>query len=191
MMIKTYSCAMVKEGKNNPAGTWKSMPSYRRSNRKKCTPCEGMEKGYFTKMNYWFKLHDSKFHQCCLQQDDRQCKLDDQSPLITITASPTWGVNKQNLKEMKNELENCPESWWNGLPKQGTSRRWLKGIGNPQTPEAVALKRRVQSIMEPFLNYIRKQHPACSIGRLERFIRHQDLQANIKKLTGNYTLRLL
>jgi hypothetical protein len=77
MMLKTYSCAMVKEVKNNPAGTWKSMPSYRESNRKKCTPCVGMEKGYFTKTNNWFKIYDSKFHQCRLQQDDKQCKLDD------------------------------------------------------------------------------------------------------------------
>jgi hypothetical protein len=45
------------------------------------------------------------------------------------------------LKEMKNELKNCPDSWWEGLPKQGTSRRWLKGIGNPQTQEAVAFQR--------------------------------------------------
>jgi hypothetical protein len=139
--------------------------------QEKCTPCEGMEKGYFTKTNYWFKIHDSKFHQCRLQQDDKQCKLDNQSPLITITASPTWWINKQNLKEVKNKLENCPESWWDSLPKQGTSRRWLKGIGNPQTPEAVAFQRRVHSIMEPFLNYIRKQHPSLQywkVGALRR-----------------------
>jgi hypothetical protein len=67
---------------------------------------------------------------------------------------------------MKNELENCLESWWDGLPKQGTSRRWLKGIGNPQTLEAVAFQRRVQSIMEPFLNYIRKQNPSLQYWKV-------------------------
>jgi hypothetical protein len=70
---------------------------------------------------------------------------------------------------MKNELENCPESWWDSLPKQGISMRWLKGIGNPQTPEAVAFQRRVQSIMEPFLYYIRKQHPSLQYWKVGAF----------------------
>jgi hypothetical protein len=67
---------------------------------------------------------------------------------------------------MKNELENCPESWWDGIPKQRTSRRWLKGIGNPQTPEAAAFQRRVQSIIKPFLNNIRKQNPSLQYWKV-------------------------
>ncbi len=184
-MIKTYCCATVKEVKNNPAGIWKSMPSYRDSNKIKCIPCTGMEKGHYTKTNYWFRIHNGRLHQCRSRQDGKQCSLDNQSPLRLITASPNWGVNKEMLKEMKNELKNCPDSWWEGFPKQGTSRRWLKGIGNPQTQEAVAFQRQVQSIMQPFLNVIIKQILACSIGRFERFRQHQDLKVNMKKWTAN------
>jgi hypothetical protein len=70
------------------------------------------------------------------------------------------------LKEMKNELKNCQDSWWEGLLNQGTSRRWLKGIGNPQTQEAVAFQRRVQSIMQPFLNDIRKENPSLKYWKV-------------------------
>jgi hypothetical protein len=166
MMTKTYSCAMVKEVKNNSAGIWKSMPSYRGSNMIKCIPCTGMEKGHFTKKKYWFEIHNGRLHQCRLRQDGRHCSSDDRSPLRLITASPNWGINSEKLQEMKIELKNCPDSWWEGLPKQGTSRRWLKGIGNPQTQEAVALQKRVQSVMQPFLNDIRKQNPSLQYWKV-------------------------
>ena len=166
IMTKTYSCAMVKEVMNNPAGIWKSMPSYRGSSKIKCTPCTGMEKGYFAKNTYWFEIHNGRYHQCQLRQDGRHGSLDNRSPLRLITASPNWGINREKLQEMKNELVNCPDSWWEGLPKQGKSRRWLKGIGNPQTQEAVAFQKRIQSVMQPFLNDIRKQNPSLQYWKV-------------------------
>jgi hypothetical protein len=157
---------MLKEVKNNPARIWKSMPSYRECNKIKCIPCTGMEKGHYTKTYHWFRIYNGRLHQCRSRQDGKQCSLDDRSPLRLITASSNWGINKEMLKEMKNELKNCPDSWWEGLLKQGTLRRWLKGIENPQTQEAVAFQRRVQSIMQPFLNVIVKQNPSLQYWKV-------------------------
>jgi hypothetical protein len=54
----------------------------------------------------------------------------------------------------------CSEDWWEGLPHQGTSGKYLKAIGNTHLyPKAEGLQLRVEAFIKPFLEYLAKQYP--------------------------------
>ena len=59
---------------------------------------------------------------------------------MTITAPPSWGITDMRIKQMITSLQSCTEKWWDSLPGQGTSRKWLKRIGEASTLAELNLK---------------------------------------------------
>jgi hypothetical protein len=59
---------------------------------------------------------------------------------MTITAPPTWGITDAVIDRMITSLQSSSEDWWECLPGQGTSRKWLKRIGEASTLAELDLK---------------------------------------------------
>jgi hypothetical protein len=160
IITKKYGCAMVQKKEDNPKGERHSRPSYRQNKKMGADfiPCRGMMKGTFTKANFWFQ--NTQVHICGVRHAGDPRSIDNRPPLLNITAAPNWGIGNKEIEDMKNALESCSEDWWEGLPNQGTSRKYLKAIDNTHLyPNAEGLRVRVETVMKPFLEYLAKQYP--------------------------------
>jgi hypothetical protein len=157
IITKKYSCAMVQKREDNLKGEWHSRVSFRQYKKMGADfiPCRGMIKGTFSKDNFWFV--NMQAHICSLGHAGDLSSIDDRPPLINITAAPSWGIGNKEIDDLKKTLELCSEDWWEGLPHQGTLRKYLKAIGNTHLyPKAEGLRLRVETFMKPFLEYLAK-----------------------------------
>ena len=137
-ITKIYCCAMV----DCPQG-WTARPSYREPKKKTGsdpTKCRGKIAGHFRRDHYYFRPHGTVGHACHLQHGGRRSDPDFRPPLMTITAPPSWGITDAVIDKMITSLQSSLEDWWDCLPGQGTSRKWLKRIGEASTPAELDLK---------------------------------------------------
>jgi hypothetical protein len=87
-------------------------------------------------------------------------------PLTTITAPPSWGISDTVIDQMITSLQLCSGKWWASLPGQGTSRQWLKRIGEASTPAKLDLKRQIEDVMTPYFRYIKTIYPAMTAWKV-------------------------
>ena len=66
------------------------------------------------------------------------------------------GDFNKKIDKMILDLENCPETWWETLPKQGQDRMWLKEIGDLSLPNANNMQHKVEAMMKPYLDFVIK-----------------------------------
>jgi hypothetical protein len=163
-ITKIYCCAMV----HGPQG-WIARPSYREPKKKAGSnpkKCRGKIAGHFRRDYYYFRPHGTVGHACQLQHGGRRSDPDSRPPFMTITAPPSWGITNAGIDRMITSLQSSSEDWWDCLPRQGTSRKWLKRIGEASTPAELDLKRQIESVMMPYLQYIKTIYPAITAWKV-------------------------
>ncbi len=85
---------------------------------------------------------------------------------MTITAPPSWGITNIVIEQMITSLQSCSEKWWDSLPGQGISRKWLKRIGEASTPAELNFKRQIEGVMTPYFQYIKTIYPAMTAWKV-------------------------
>ena len=153
---------------SSPQG-WVSKPSFREpKNRSPTDPkkCRGKIAGHFRRDSYYFSPHGSVGHACQLQHGGRRSDVDFRPPVMTITAPPSWGITNIVIKQMITSLQLCSEKWWDSLPGQGTSRKWLKRIGEASTPAELDFKRQIEGVMTPYFQYIKTIYPVMTAWKV-------------------------
>jgi hypothetical protein len=85
---------------------------------------------------------------------------------MTITAPPSWGITDAVIDKMITSLQSRLEDWRDCLPGQGTSRKWLKRIGEASTPAELDLKRQIEAVMMPYFRYIKTIYPAITAWKV-------------------------
>ena len=161
---KVYCCSMV----SSPQG-WVSKPSFREpKNRSPMDPkkCRGKIAGHFRRDSYYFSPHGIVGHACQLQHGGRRSDVDFRPPVMTITAPPSWGITDMVIEQMITSLQSCSEKWWDSLPGQGASRKWLKRIGEASTPAELDLKQQIEEVMTPYFRYAKTIYPAMSAWKV-------------------------
>ena len=163
-ILKVYCCSMV----SSPQG-WVSKPSFREPKNKSPTDpkkCRGKIAGHFCRNSYYFRPHGTVVHACQLQHGGRRRDVDFRPPLMTITAPPIWGITDMVIEQMITSLQSCSEKWWDSLPGQGASRKWLKRIGEASTPAELDLKQQIEEVMTPYFRYAKTIYPAMSAWKV-------------------------
>ena len=163
-ITKVYCCSMVSTSQG-----WVSKPSFREPKDTSPTDpkkCRGKLAGHFRRETYYFSPHGTVGHACQLQHGGRRSDVDFRPPLTIITAPPSWGISDMVIDQMITSLQSCSGKWWASLPGQGTSRQWLKRIGEASTPAELDLKRQIEDVMTPYFRYIKTIYPAMTAWKV-------------------------
>jgi hypothetical protein len=108
-------------------GECENDPKHRNKSSSDVISCEGRMEGYFQKDMYWFKTKHC--HTCNKGRGGTTRMHADHQPKIQMTPlAPLRNIAFKNRRRMRAVLEECLDGWWEIFPKQGPSRRWLKGI---------------------------------------------------------------
>ena len=130
--------------------------------------CNGKMHGFFTKNDYWFEQQAPQVCQmicgACVKDIDRR------PPFSMIMAVPSWDISNKKIDKIIFGLENCPNSWWGTLPRQGRDRMmWLEEIGDPYLPNAKNMQHKVKVLMKLYLDFVTKQNTSMQFWKVGAF----------------------
>jgi hypothetical protein len=89
--------------------------------------------------------------------------------MVVIQPNGNWGVQKEKLMEVKEELVELGMTQWHNLNKCGLERQYLPGLCT--NTKMSQLKTKVEELIEPFVkNFILKHYPKVnkfSVGEIQ------------------------
>ena len=88
--------------------------------------------------------------------------------MVVIKPNINWGISKEKLMEVKQDLVKVGTTQWHNLSKCGTDRQYLPGLCS--NTKLSQLKTKVEELIAPLVkNYIVKMYPKVdkfSVGAL-------------------------
>jgi hypothetical protein len=177
-ITKFYSCGMIQERRNGP---WKPDQQKRgtgmeKTNEEEVKQKKGRGGGKVDKkknaaiIRYGGTLHvifqrarnhsfvfGTKLHRCMVGQGGSG-EPDNQIPMAVIQPNVNWGVQKEKLMEVKEELVKLETTQWHNLNKCGSERQYLPGLCT--NTKMSQLKTKMEELIGIFVkNYIMKYYP--------------------------------
>jgi hypothetical protein len=71
--------------------------------------------------------------------------------------------------------------WCENVPKQGPSRRWLKGINEIGNITGGGVRQQIEAMMHPYLDFIKSQYPCLRYWRVGALQTKPNTQSQYKK----------
>jgi hypothetical protein len=102
-------------------------------------------------------IFGTKLHRCMVGQGGSG-EPDNQIPMVVIQPNINWGVQKEKLMEVKEDLVKLRTTQWLNLNKCGLERQYLPGLCTKT--KISQLKTKVEELIGPFVkNFIIKNYP--------------------------------
>jgi hypothetical protein len=116
--------------------------------------CDGTSHVIFQRGGNHSFIFGSKPHRCTVGQGGSK-EPDNQIPMVVIQPNRNWGVSKEKLMEVKEELEKLRMTQWHNLNKCGMECQYLPGLCT--NTKMSQLKTKVEELIELFVkNSIKK-----------------------------------